>query len=116
MKRYLFVLLVALSLTCVIQAGKSRTAPAAINPSCSPCSTSDNITFSGSGFKQGVVVYLEVDGPISHTITVTIDNSGSFFTDFGGLTTYSSGPYTVYAYAISGKRTALVTSTLFHVN
>ena len=81
------------------------------------CTVSSHISFTGSGFKQGVTVYLTVEdvGGVVDSINVNIGSSGSFSVDFGGLLTYAVGAYTVNAYSISGKRATVVATTAFTV-
>ena len=114
MKHKLLAAFLALTLAFVALAASPKPQPT-ITVSCSACALKADITYTGSGFRQGISVYLSVDGPTSRAINVNIDSSGNFSVDFGGLLDYEKGSYTVTAYA-SGKRGATpITSTTFTV-
>ena len=111
----ILAVLLALTLAFSALAAPAPKPSPIITVSCDPCTVSDHISFAGSGFKQGVEVYLSVEGPTSRAINVNIDSKGRFSVDFGGLLTYTVGSYTVNAYSISGKRATLVATTAFTV-
>ena len=102
MKHKLLAAFLALTLAFLALAAPPKPQPT-ITVSCSACSLNENITYTGSGFRQGISVYLSVEGPTNRAINVNIDSSGGFSVDFGGLLDYEKGSYTVTANAISKK-------------
>ena len=117
MKQKIFALFLALMITVAAHAAsKPRSTGPTVSVSCSVCAVDEQIVFSGSGFKQGVTVYLTVDGPVSRTLTVMVGSNGGFSMAFGDMVTYNVvGSYVVTAYTVSGKTTAMVASTGFSV-
>ncbi len=115
MKNRVLSVFLALTLAFSALAAPTPKPQPTIAVSCGACTLSDHISYTGSGFKQGITVYLSVEGPTSRAINVGIDSTGGFAVDFAGLLTYQAGVYTVNAYGISGKRAALLASTFFLV-
>ena len=114
MKHKMLAALLALGLAGSALAGPPRPQPV-VSVSCTICVQSTNIVFTGSGFKQGSIVYLVLEGPESSAITVNIGTDGHFSVSFGGLRPYEIGAYTVTAFAGSGKRATPVAATTFSV-
>jgi len=115
MKYKIALLFLTLTLVFSAQAGGRTRSSSAIAISCGICDVNEQITFSGSGFKQGSTIYLVVDGTTSRTLTVVIDSKGGFSIVFAPSASFDLGPYTVDAYTMSGKTSSLVATTAFTV-
>lgn len=115
MKNRVVSVFLALTLAFSALAAPTPKPQPTITVSCNTCTLSDHISYTGSGFKQGITVYLSVEGPTSRAINVGINSTGGFAVYFAGLLTYQVGVYTVNAYGVSGKRSALLASTAFIV-
>ena len=114
MKHKLLATFLVLTLAFSALAAPPKPQPT-ITVSCSACALNEHISYTGSGFKQGISVYLSVDGATSRAINVNIGSNGGFSVDFGGLLDYEKGFYTVTAYASSRKGATPLTSTTFTV-
>src|ERR1700719_4734041 len=96
----------------------AKTSPGAsptLTVSCgSTCSAAEPIIYSGTGYKAGSQVELDITGPVSYVLSVTVSSGGTFDAYFGGLT-YPTGNYTVTASAVSGRKQIVVATTFFDV-
>ncbi len=114
MKHKLLATFMALTLAFSAMAAPPKPQPI-ITVSCNACALDEHISYTGSGFKQGISVYLSVEGPGSRAINVNIDSSGGFDVDFGGLLDYQKGSYTVTAYSVGRKGATPLASSAFTV-
>ena len=112
----LFVLLFAV--VSALPTPAAKTSPAAsptLTVSCgSTCSAAEPIIYSGSGYKAGSQVELDITGPVSYVLSVTVSSGGTFDAYFGGLT-YPTGNYTVTASAVSGRKKTVVATAFLDV-
>lgn len=115
MKNRVLSVFLALTLAFSALAAPTPKPQPTIAVSCGACTLSDHISYTGSGFKQGISVYLSVEGPGSRAINVNIDSSGGFDVDFGGLLDYQKGSYTVTAYSVGRKGATPLASSAFTV-
>jgi len=91
------------------------TSTATLNVSCDPCTGGEAITFYGTGYKSGSKVELDIQGPSSYSIVVTVDSSGNISVNYGSALTFASGGYLATTSAISGKRLIPQASASFSV-
>jgi hypothetical protein len=112
----LFVLLFAV--VSALPTPAAKTSPAAsptLTVSCgSTCSAAEPIIYSGTGYKAGSQVELDITGPVSYVLSVTVSSGGTFDAYFGGLT-YPTGNYTVTASAVSGRKKTVVATAFLDV-
>jgi hypothetical protein len=110
-------LLTAFVLALPATAGHGSPAPGpTLIVSCGSCTTTEAITFSGTGYKAGSYVAVDVQGPSSYNIKTRVDSNGNINVDFGTSLAYEAGSYVVTAYAISGKSLTLVATAYFTVS
>lgn len=119
MKRTL--LLVALAISSflgefALAGGKPSSSNPTVTVSCTDCTTDQSLIITGTGFKSRSRIQIDIDGPVTYSVTTTADSNGNIALDFGTTLCYNPGGYVVYASVVSGKGATLAaTSELFTV-
>ena len=117
--KYLTLLALCLTFVFVLPTMARRTpssSPATLIVSCGPtCDAGEPIIYSGTGYKSGAQVELDITGPSPYTLTVKVSKNGAIYADFGTSLTYAPGDYVVTASAISGSSLTFVTASTFTV-
>ena len=90
------------------------TAPT-VNVSCDPCQVGQDVEITGSGYKAGSHVEIDIQGPASYSINTPVDSKGNISVGYGPVWNFSAGTYSVTASSFLGQRLVPQANTSFSV-
>ena len=118
MKKLILLSTLLVTLSLAISAGKGKpggkpVAPgASITASPSVCTLGTPVSFSGSGFSGGAIVFITVQGPTFISDAAMADWKGNIYLDYPGGLNLVRGYYTVTAYQTTSKTTITASTGL----
>ena len=113
MRHQIFLIISLLSFSGVLglAGGKPTASVPTVTVSCSDCTANQPLIITGSGFKSNSRVQIDIEGPVSYSITTIVGSDGKIAIDFGTTLCYNPGGYVVYASLSSGKGEIVVAAS-----